>query len=202
MLERILEYIKGLEDTWIVFIAGLFSFLENLFPPLPSDVIVLAASGLLSRSGFNSIILFLICSVLSTLGFMTLYFIGVWLEDRFIGNRTLPFVKKKSLEKAHHWFEKLGFQLILINRFFPGIRSVIALFSGINRLHRIKVLWFSFISSMLWNGFLIYLGKGLGTNWNKITEYLSRQTYGLTITATIVFIILIVIKFKKDRDEI
>ena len=199
MLEKILEYIKGLDDIWIILVASIFSFLENIFPPLPSDLIVIASSSLLKQSGANSITLFFTCTIFSTLGFLTVYSVGVLFEKKFMEERNIRFIDPKLLSKAHSWFEMIGYHLILINRFFPGIRSVIALFSGINRLSLIRVFILSLVSSLIWNGLLIFAGYTLSSNWEVLQMYLSNYTYAISGIVIILFIVFGILKYKKGN---
>lgn len=141
MAQDIFKYIQTLDDIWFLIISGLFSFLENLIPPLPSDVIVGFCAFLSKNQGLSYLsALILINIFMSSLGFMTLYFLGHKLQEKIY---TLKWFKKDQIEKTHLWFNKYGYLLITVNRFFPGIRSVIGLYAGMANLEIKKVLFFS-----------------------------------------------------------
>lgn len=84
MLEQTLQYINELSPFWILMILFLFSFIENVFPPSPSDVVVVAGAALIAKdgSGINFIPVLLITSFGSSLGFMLMYFVGKFFGEK------------------------------------------------------------------------------------------------------------------------
>lgn len=201
MLEKILDYIKELNDISIIVVTSILIFLDNLFPPFPSDAVLMVSSGLLKNSSSSTIILFLSCSLLSTLGFLSVYFIGRFFGKQYVENKRFKFISPNSLDRAHRWFEKIGFHLILLNRFFPGIRSVISLFSGINHLKFHRVFLLSLISSMVWNGLLIYIGHTISMNWQKLRYYLSNYSVIISSIVLVFIIFWFWKRLKKGTNE-
>ena len=80
MLEEILLYIGSLNNTWIYIILFFFAFIENIFPPSPSDVIVVVGASLIASNGLGFLPVLLITSIGSALGFILMYYVGYFLE--------------------------------------------------------------------------------------------------------------------------
>ncbi|HSR18319.1 MAG TPA: DedA family protein, partial [Ignavibacteriaceae bacterium] len=130
MIEEILTHISNLNPFWIYVVLFLFSFIENVFPPSPSDVVVVIGGSLISKSAINFIPTLLVTTIGSVLGFMTLFYIGSMLDKKVLRAGKIKFISLDALDKAEQWFLKYGYFVILANRFMPGTRSVISFFAG------------------------------------------------------------------------
>ena len=201
MLEEILVYISTLETTWIYFILFFFSFIENVFPPSPSDVVVVIGASLIVSTSIGFIPVLFITSIGSALGFIVMYYVGYFLSEKVLRTGKLKFVSQDALHKTDDWFSRFGYWIILGNRFMPGTRSVISFFSGVHELHVFKTFLFALISAFLWNILIIYLGMTLGNNVELIDYYLTNYSnvgFGLTILVIIFFVIKYYLKKKKN----
>jgi len=199
MLEEIVAYLSSLDITWIYIILFFFSFIENIFPPSPSDVVVVVGASLIASTSIGFIPVLFITSIGSALGFILMYYVGLLLSEKVLRTNKLKFISPAALQKTDEWFAKYGYMIILANRFLPGTRSVISFFTGVHELNVFKTFLFALISAFLWNTIIVYLGMTLGNNIELIDYYL--QTYsniGLGITALIVlyFIVKYLIKRK------
>jgi membrane protein DedA with SNARE-associated domain len=200
MLQEIISYINTLDPALIYLVLLFFSFAENIFPPSPSDLVVVFVATLIDHTSITFISVLLITTAGSTIGFITMYYIGKFLGERIIRTGKLKFIKKESLEKADGWFNKYGYKIILINRFMPGTRAVVSFFSGVHKLKQIETFIFAGLSSLVWNALLILLGIFLGNNINLIDKYL--KTYSniiLVITALVAGYFLIRYLLKKKK---
>ena len=201
MLEEILVYISSLDDTWIYFILFLFSFIENVFPPSPSDVVVIVGASLIASTTIGFIPILFITSIGSALGFIVMYYVGYFLSEKVIRSGKLSFVNENALSKTDDWFSNYGYLIILANRFLPGTRSVISFFAGVHELHVFKTFVFALISAFAWNTIIIYLGMTLGNNVELIDYYLTTYSnigIGITIIVALIFSIRYFIKKKKN----
>lgn len=201
MLEEIIVYISTLDTTWVYVVLFIFSFIENVFPPSPSDVVVVVGASLIAATSIGFIPVLIITSFGSALGFILMYYLGYFLSEKVLRTRKFKFIDLNSLQKTDKWFSKYGYWLILANRFLPGTRSVISFFSGVHELDVFKTFLFALISALLWNVFLINLGMMLGNNIQLIDYYLS--TYSnigivLTIIVFAIFGIRYLIKKKQN----
>jgi len=187
-------------DPALVLLAVLaIAFLENLLPPFPSDVLVVAAGSLVGLGTVGFVHVLLAASIGGTLGFAAMYFIGKWFGHRILAEGRLPFVPPGALRTVHGWFERYGYWLIIANRFLAGTRAVVAFFAGMSDLKLGATVALSFASSLLWNSVLVTAGFILGNNWERVGFYLS--TYSQVVTGIVVLVIIIlVIRYFSTRN--
>lgn len=189
MLEQIIAYMSSLDAGWIYLILFIFAFIENIFPPSPSDVVVIIGASLIASTTLGFIPVLIITSLGSSLGFILMYYVGFYLSESVLRSGKLKFIDKELINKVDKWFSKYGFKLILANRFMPGTRSVISFFSGVSELNVFKTFIYATISAFLWNVLLVYMGYEIGNNIDKIDYYLSTYSnVALIITALLVVI--------------
>jgi membrane protein DedA with SNARE-associated domain len=207
MLESVLGLMSNVDLFYVYLIMVTFALTENLFPPSPSDVIVIVAASLLAKMHQPLIPALVAASFASSLGFMMMYALGKKLGLKIVRSHKLKFIKESDLDKANKWFNRYGYKLILVNRFLPGTRSIVSFFSGLHNLNVLKTFVSATISAFLWNVFIFWLGYILGANVKLIDYYLNTYTtIGLLITA--VFILFFIgkhyyrkRKLKGNRDE-
>ncbi|MEN3038434.1 MAG: DedA family protein [Candidatus Kryptonium sp.] len=200
--KQILDFILSIDNLWIYLVIFFFAYIENIFPPSPSDVVVVFCASLvgLGKTDFS---LTLISAVLgSTLGFATMYFIGDKFGDEIIEKGKIKFIKPESVKSVEMLFAKYGYFLIVINRFLAGTRAFVAFFAGLGEYDLKKSILLSLVSASLWYLILVTAGKTLGENWHLIANVISE--YSKVVTAIITFVILIfilrsVLKSKKGK---
>ncbi len=177
---EILERISTFDPLWISITIFLIAFLENIFPPAPSDAIVLLGGALAGMEQVSFIAPLAAGTAGSTLGFMTMYGVGRWFGQRILERGKISWVNLDALHKFEKWFARYGFWLILGNRFLPGTRAVISFFAGVSRTDFRTTSILSSLGSLAWYGILVYGGYTLGAQWQKAGEYL--KTYGVAVT--------------------
>jgi membrane protein DedA with SNARE-associated domain len=161
------------DPGWIYLILICFSFLENIFPPLPSDVVVIVGATLIASSTAGFIQIIWLTALASALGFMVMYLVGKYLGERILRTGRIKFISPSVIQKSDRWFARYGYQLIIANRFLPGTRSIISFFSGLSELPPVKTFFCAALSALFWNTLIIYLGRVLGNNLELIDRYLS-----------------------------
>lgn len=187
LLNLLLAYIEQAPPILVFLSIFLASYIENIFPPIPGDTILVFGAYLVGR-GHLSFSAALVTTLLgSVLGFMTLYGVGYRYGRGFMYSKQQTWFSDKSLVRVERLFARWGYGVVLINRFMAGLRSMIGLFAGIGKLKLWKVILLSLISSLFWNGTLIWLGSSIGENWEVIGEYLKE--YNLFVTALMLIII-------------
>ncbi|PIQ08847.1 MAG: hypothetical protein COW71_09590 [Ignavibacteriales bacterium CG18_big_fil_WC_8_21_14_2_50_31_20] len=201
MLESTLLYMSNLDPFLIYVILFLFAFTENIFPPSPSDVIVVVGASLIATTTLEFIPVLLITSIGSSLGFMLMYFMGKIFGEKIIRSGKLKFITQEGLSNTDIWFNKWGYKLIIANRFLPGTRSVISFFAGVYELEIIKTFVFSTISAFAWNILIIEAGMFLGNNVETIDYYLSTYSLIGTIIAIIVAVYFAFKYFVKRKNS-
>lgn len=202
MLEDILNSLNDFPPLWIYVSLFFFSFLENVFPPSPSDVVIIVSGTLITTGSISFIPTFLVTTFGSVLGFMTLFFIGKQVDKKIIEKGRFKFLSTEALARAEKWFSKYGYRVILANRFLSGTRAVISFFAGLSELDFKKTLLFSFISSATWNILIISLGVLFGNNIPLVDKYL--KTYSnIVLGLTILIVVILILRFiiQKSRKQ-
>ncbi|MCX6175627.1 MAG: DedA family protein [Ignavibacteriales bacterium] len=202
MLQQIISYISTLDPALIYVVLFFFAFIENIFPPSPSDFVVIVGATLISKSTLGIIPILLLTSVGSALGFIVMYFVGEFLGEKLLRSGKFKFIKQESLDKADRFFHKYGYNIILINRFLPGTRAVVSFFSGVHRLKPMRTFIYAGVSSFVWNAILIFLGIQLGNNLELVDKYLSEYSQIIfAITAVIIIFVLVRFWMKKKKSK-
>jgi membrane protein DedA with SNARE-associated domain len=192
MVERILDFISQLTPSWIYIIIFAASYLENIFPPLPSDLVIVVAGSLIGLGVLHFIPTLFLATIGSVIGFMTLFYIGTVTDKKVVHSGKIRFISVESIENAEHWFQKYGYWVILTNRFLPGARTIISFFGGLSELKKIKTAVLATVSALVWNSVMIYLGLMFGSNVQSVDYYLSTYSYlvYLICAALLIFFIL------------
>jgi membrane protein DedA with SNARE-associated domain len=200
MIEHLLEFISQLTPFWIYVALFLFSFVENVFPPSPSDLVIVVGGSLIGTGELHFIPTLLITTIGSVAGFMTLFFIGTQLDRKVIQAGKIKFISIEALTKVELWFKKWGYWIILANRFLPGTRSVISFFAGLSELDFRKTAILATISAFVWNAIIIYLGLVFGNNIEAIDKFLSTYSnIAWIVTGAVVALIALRFIFKKRK---
>ena len=201
-METIITYLSQLDPFWVYCTIFLIAYVENIFPPSPSDVLIVAAGYLVGIDHIEIIPALLIATLGSTTGFMTMYKIGDWFGIKIIETGKLKFIPLDSVHKVENWFRKYGYGLIVANRFLSGTRAVVGFFAGMAEVKFLPTAILCFISAMIWNFILIYSGTLVGKNWEVIGSYIATYSKIVTVIVTIAVIVWFTWyqrKKKKDR---
>lgn len=174
---------------WILLLSFSLTLIENLFPPSPSDSLLVLMGSLVGLGKVGFVDLVVSATIGSTVGFIIMYWLGAVFGNKIIDSKKFKFLNEENLEKPRKWFLKYGYSLIVINRFLPGTRAVISFFAGISRINLKATILLCFVSAALWNIILIYLGNLFGSNWETVNDYMS--SYGAITTYVVLSIIVI-----------
>ncbi|MEV7886391.1 DedA family protein [Streptomyces sp. NPDC002817] len=177
------QWINGLMDTLGAPGAGLAIALENLFPPLPSEVILPLAGFAASTGQMNLWAALLWTTAGSVIGALALYGVGALLgRDRTVAIAArLPLVKTSDIEKTEAWFLRHGTKAIFFGRMIPIFRSLISVPAGVERMPLPVFLGLTTLGSALWNTAFVMAGYTLGANWTQVTDVVS--TYSKIVLA-------------------
>ncbi len=183
-MESIVSYLTSIDIIWIYVAVFVIAWLENIFPPSPSDVVIVAAGSVVSL-GEGSVLLLLVFATLGgTAGFVTMYWLGKQFGHKVIEAGKIKFISPQLVQKVHDWFGRYGFWVVIGNRFLSGTRAVISFCAGIAEMHFGITTVLSALSALLWNSILVYMGYALGDNWEAIGNYLSTYSRIVTILIT------------------
>ncbi|MFC5953503.1 DedA family protein [Streptomyces pratens] len=189
------QWVNDLMDTLGAPGAGLAIALENLFPPLPSEVILpmagfAASSG---RMGLPAVLLWTTAG--SVIGALALYGVGALLgRERTVAIAgRLPLVKVSDIEKTEAWFLRHGTKAVFFGRMIPIFRSLISVPAGVERMRLSVFLGLTTLGSALWNTVFVLAGYALGENWQQVTTVVSaysKVVLGLAALAVLAFLVL------------
>lgn len=194
MFEDILTKISTFSPIWIYLTLFFFAFIENVFPPSPSDVLLVIGGTLIGTGTINFISALAFATIGSITGFMLMFYIGSTVDKKVIQSGKFKYIPLNTIEKVEIFFRKYGYFVIVANRFMPGTRAVISFFAGISNLEPKKTIILCFISALLWNAILLYLGFIFGDNVEKVDEYLTTYS-NIVIAVTVVVVLFFVVRF-------
>jgi len=202
MFESILSELSSFPPVWIYITLFLFAFVENVFPPSPSDFVVVVGGSLIATGSINFFPTLILTTLGTVIGFMVLFYIGSTVDKKVIHSGKFKFIPVDAIDKVEIWFKKYGYGIILANRFMPGTRAVISFFAGLSHLDVKKTIILSTISAFAWNTLILYLGYLFGDNVELVDQYLTTYTnivIGITIVIVLFFIIRIYLRKKKSK---
>lgn len=181
---------------------GLLIFLENLIPPIPSEVI-LPLAGFRARTGaLNIWLTWPAATAGSVAGAVVLYGLGAWLGyhrlHALAGKRWFFLTSQKDLDRGEEIFDKHGGKIVLLGRCVPVIRSVVSIPAGIARMPLPRFLMLTAIGSGVWNALFIGLGWVLGENWDRVQGWLGPVTY-VVIGLVVVGVIWLAVRKLRSR---
>ena len=182
----------------------LLIFLENLFPPIPSEVI-LPLAGVAAAGPNNAYWAMLLASVTgSVVGAWLLYGIGRLLGPERLRKIVirLPLVHVGDYDKSVDFMDRHGYKAIFFGRFVPGIRSLISIPAG---LYAMPVGMFTLLTaagSAIWNTIFLTIGYYMGSNWTVIepyTDIFSNVAYAIVALVILVFLVRLILRERKRR---
>ena len=153
--------------------AGIAIALENLFPPLPSEVILPLAGFTASRGDMSLASAIVWTTLGSVVGALVLYSLGAALgrqRMRAIAVR-MPLIKVADVDKAEAWFARHGTKAVFFGRMIPLFRSFISIPAGIERMRPSVFVLYTTLGSLIWNVLFVMAGYLLGENWHRVEGY-------------------------------
>ncbi|GHE43061.1 hypothetical protein GCM10018785_10930 [Streptomyces longispororuber] len=178
--------------------AGAAVALENLFPPLPSEVILPLAGFAASQGKFSLLAALLWTTAGSVVGALALYAIGALLgRDRTIAIAArLPLVKTSDIEKTEAWFTRHGTKAVFFGRMVPIFRSMISIPAGIERMPLPVFLGLTTAGSLIWNGVFVLVGHALGSRWHEVTDLVGLYSKAVLVVVALVVLVFVVVRIR------
>ncbi len=179
--------------------------IENVFPPIPSEVILLFSGFFSSYTSLSVFYMILASTLGSFLGAIILYYIGkIFNKERLkkIVNGRLGkilFLKENDIDKADEWFDNKGNKSVFFCRFVPIVRSLISIPAGMSEMPMGKFIIYTICGSMIWNTVLICLGYRLGSNWEYVLIILDKYQIIVIVILVIIFGYVIIKFYRKRR---
>ncbi|KRO37772.1 MAG: hypothetical protein ABR67_05780 [Acidimicrobium sp. BACL17 MAG-120823-bin42] len=152
---------------------ALLVVLENVFPPIPSEI-VLPFAGFVAQRGSDSVVLMILAATVgSVIGALIMYWIAAVIGDERLHVFTRKFgkwvqIREADLTRAEEWFDRHAVSAVLVGRCVPLIRSVVSIPAGFRRMKLIPYIAYTFLGSLVWNIALVGAGAMLGENWERV----------------------------------
>ena len=198
------SFIIEIMNNYGYFGIGLLILIENLFPPIPSELI-LTFGGFMTISSNMTIIGVIIASTIgSLLGAILLYYLGKILNKerliKIVKSKYGKFlrIKAKDIEMADKWFDDKGNKTVFFCRFIPVVRSLISIPAGMSEMPMIKFIVYTLFGSLIWNTLLVCVGAFAGNKKDLILSIIDKVGYLVLFIIGIVCIVF-VYKFYKKR---
>ena len=202
------DFILAMMDQFGYLGVFLLIAIENIFPPIPSEVILLFGGFMTTYTTLNIIGMIISSTLGSLIGAIVLYYIGkIFNKERLkkiisgkIGK--ILRLKNSDIDKADHWFDTKGNKTVFFCRFIPIVRSLISIPAGMSEMPMVKFLLYTIFGSLIWNTVLIVIGSIVGNNWESILNIFDTYSHIILVLLVIIFIVGVYIFYrKKSKNE-
>lgn len=201
------EFIINIMNSYGYIGVFLLILLENIFPPIPSELILLFGGFMTTYTKLNIIGMIISSTLGSLIGALLLYKIGTIFSKEKLKiliseklGRVLK-LKNSDIDNANKWFTNEGKKTVFFGRFIPLIRSIISIPAGINKMNISKFITYTLLGSVIWNLVLIILGHIVGRNWKAILKIFKLYSRFSLLLLFILLIILITKLYKNKSKE-
>ena len=201
------EFIINIMNSYGYIGVFLLILLENIFPPIPSELILLFGGFMTTYTKLNIIGMIISATLGSLIGALLLYKIGTIFSKEKLKilisgklGRVLK-LKNSDIDNANKWFTNEGKKTVFFGRFIQLIRSIISIPAGINKMNISKFITYTLLGSVIWNLVLIILGHIVGRNWKVILKIFKLYSCFALLLLFILLIILIIKLYKNKSKE-
>jgi membrane protein DedA with SNARE-associated domain len=183
--------------------AGIAIAMENLFPPLPSEVILPMAGLAASRGSFSVFEALFWTTAGSIVGALLLYGLGAWLgvdRLRAVAAR-VPLLKPEDIDRTVAWFGRHGGKAVFFGRMIPIFRSLISIPAGVTRMPLWRFVLLTAAGSLLWNTVFVMSGLLLGESWHIVERYADILQYLVIAAAAVAVVWFVVVRLRRLAAE-
>lgn len=181
--------------------------IENIFPPIPSEVVLLFSGFMTTYTELNVVIMIIAATLGSLIGAIVLYYVGKILNKerlkKIVSGKVgkILRLKNEDIEKADKWFDTKGNKTVFFCRFIPIVRSLISIPAGMSEMPMLKFLIYTIAGSTIWNTVLIVIGNKVGENWVNILNIFEQYSHITLIVLILIFIIGCTIFYMKKSKK-
>ncbi|MBP8063482.1 MAG: DedA family protein [Acinetobacter sp.] len=180
---------------------AILMFLDNVFPPIPSEIIMPSAGYTASQNQLLLVGVIIAGCIGSLLAAALLYWIGYKFKHETIFNFVdrygkFLFIKSENVKKSLSWFEKYGHRIVFFGRMIPAVRSLISIPAGMSRMPFWKFMFYSSLGTIIWTTFLACIGFYFGENQALMQKIFSQVGYFII---GIVLIIIAWIWYRRNQ---
>ena len=181
---------------------ALVMFLENVFPPIPSEIILPLAGSLTLTGRFTLLGVTVIGMFGSVLGALVFYGIGRWFGETRLRSLVAKygrwvFLSEEDIDRADTWFKRYGEYVIFFGRMVPIIRSVISIPAGLAAMPLLRFCFYTAIGTALWSFALAFAGRLLGASWSIVADWINRYQDVVLVLIALAIIIFVVRRLRR-----
>ena len=201
------EFVISIMNQFGYFGIFFLIFIENIFPPIPSEVVLLFGGFMTTYSKLNLFGMIIFSTLGSTVGAIVLYYIGKILNKerlkKIVSGKIGKVLRLKAsdIEKADKWFDTKGNRTVFFWRVFPVVRGLISIPAGMSEMIMSKFLLYTITGSLIWNTVLLFIGSKVGENWKKIEQIMNQYSHIILIILIIAFIGFVIYHFSKKKKK-
>ncbi|MDO3409927.1 DedA family protein [Saccharibacillus sp. CPCC 101409] len=196
------NWITSFMNEWGYIGIFLLIALENIFPPIPSEVILTFGGFMTTQSDLHIAGVVIASTLGSVAGAGALYALGAWMKqdrmERFIEKygRWLR-LKKEDVGKAYGWFDRFGKWAVFLCRLVPLVRSLISIPAGSVRMNLFSFLLLTTLGSLLWNTVLTFIGSAVGESWESVVGHMDTFSNVVYIVLGLLLLAGAIVFFRK-----
>lgn len=180
-IEQGINWLQQLPPEGVLALMFFLAFIENIFPPSPSDVLLVFAGTLIGIGTIDFTSALIVSTLGSTCGFALAYVIGRYFQEHIVSGRLSRYLPLTAINQVEKLFQRFGYGVIVANRFLAGTRAIVSFVAGMSRMNLPATTALCAVSAAAWNAILLYLGMVFGKNWQKAGEYLSIYSTVVTV---------------------
>jgi len=195
------EFVISIMNQYGYFGIFFLIFIENIFPPIPSEVVLLFGGFMTTYSKLGVPLMMLFSTLGSVVGAIVLYYVGKILNKerlkKIVSGKVGKMLRLKAsdIEKADRWFDTKGNKTVFFCRFIPVVRSLISIPAGMSEMAMTKFLLYTTVGSAIWNTVLLVIGNRVGKNWKDILGIMDQYSHVVLILLIILFVAFLVYFF-------
>ncbi|RFU69712.1 DedA family protein [Peribacillus saganii] len=197
-----INWITSIMEQFGYFGIFLLITLENIFPPIPSEVILTFGGFMTTKTTLSVIGVISVSTIGSVAGAAILYGIGTQLSvsrlEKIVDKwGHILRVTKKDVQRADAWFDKYGVWTVFFCRLIPLIRSLISIPAGMSHMNFWRFLIFTTAGTIIWNSILVNIGAKVGSSWEKAVGYMDIYSNIIYLFLAVFLIVFVAIFVKK-----
>jgi membrane protein DedA with SNARE-associated domain len=181
LMEQAILWLQQLPPLGVLALMFFIAYIENIFPPSPSDVALVFAGTLIGLGTIDFAPALIVATLGSTLGFMTAYVLGRYFEQHVVSGRFSRYLPANAIHQVEGLFRRFGYGVIVANRFLAGTRAIVSFFAGMSKMNLAVTTVLSAASAAVWNSILLYLGVIFANKWRVAAEYLALYSKFMTV---------------------
>lgn len=187
------DWVVSTIESWGQLGVFLLMVAENLFPPIPSEVIMPLAGFLAGRGDLSLTLTVLVGTAGSVLGTLFWYYVGKTIGEarlkRFAAKHgRLLTLSPSDIDNANRWFERHGAAVVFFGRMIPAIRTLISVPAGLSTMPFWRFLLYTVLGSALWTGVLTFAGLMLHENYARVADYVDPLSKIVVVTVVALYL--------------